>query len=273
MRSFGSSGWLAGAVVFVAACGAEPETRPVEKDRPAAPGRETNSTDVDPTQTTDSERSTTPAKPAPPAPPSEWDTEKAWAEAHGVVIEPGKTTVIGKRRESLARSMKYEDTLVVFRSNGTIVRFVGTTKPAQMPNASSSVVPDVDKDGRKDLGIVRPGVYRAVGDTKFGLPGQERTAFKIVTEEGQGGLPAWRDLTGDGVFSPSERTSSEQRSYTISGIYIHYGFDPSGTTLGNGKYVGPWSVGCQNILYDELDAFVEAVGGAKASFRYAIVDD
>ncbi len=272
-RSWGYAMALAGIAVLVGACGAEREVRPVEEKSPAVPQREADTSDDDPTQTSDADRSTTPTDPAPPAAPSEWDTEKAWAEARGVVIEPGETTVIGKRRGSLARSTKYEDTLVVFRANGTIVRFVGTTKPAQMPNASSSVVPDVDKDGRKDLGIVRPGVYRAVGDTTFGLPGHERTAFKIVTEEGQAGLPAWRDLTGDGVFSPSERTLSEQRSYTISGIYIHYGFDPSGTTLGNGKYVGPWSVGCQNILYDELDTFVEAVGGAKASFRYAIVDD
>ena len=76
------------------------------------------------------------------------------------MFEPGKTTVIAKRRGSLARSTKYEDEIVVFRASGTLVRFVATTKPAQMPNPSSSVVPDVDKDGRKDLGIVRPGVYR-----------------------------------------------------------------------------------------------------------------
>jgi hypothetical protein len=212
---------------------------------------------------------------APPAPAaaSDYEVEKAWAEAHGVVIEPNKTTVVAKRRGDDKRSDKYEDTLVVFTADGTIVRFLGTTKPAQMPSPGSAVVPDVDDDGRKDLGIVRPGVYRAHGSTTYGLAGYERAAFKITTEDDEGGLPAWRDLTGDGVYSASEKMLSEQRKYLISGIYIHYGFAPAGTTLGADTYVGPWSVGCQNVLYKELDSFVQAVGGADATFRYAIVDD
>ena len=271
MRSLRAGGWLVGALVLVGGCGAEPERRTVEAADPIAPAADVGDDDGKKPVTNDDDSPATTSTPAPE--PSEWDTEKAWAEARGVVIEAGKTTVVGKRRGSLARSSTYEDTIVVFRSNGTIVRFEATTKPAQMPNPSSSTVPDVDKDGRKDLGIVRPGVYRAVGDVTFGLPGQERTAFKIVTNEGEGGLPAWRDLSGDGVFSASERSLSEERGYTISGIYIHYGFDPSGTTLGKSTYVGPWSVGCQNIKYEELDSFVEAVGGPKASFTYAIVDD
>jgi len=265
-------GTLGVALALTAGCGGSPDTRPVGTTEPVEGADGPNGSD--PPESTSDER-TPPSTTSAATPParSEWEKETAWAKAHGVLIETGKTTVIGKRRGSLARSMTYEDTLVVFRADGTIVRFAATTKPAQMPNPSSSTVPDVDKDGRKDLGIVRPGVYRAVGDVTFGLPGHERTAFKIVTEEGEGGLPAWRDLSGDGVFSSSERTTSEERGYTISGIYIHYGFDPAGTTVGDGTYVGPWSVGCQNVLYDELDAFVEAVGGAKATFRYAIVDD
>ncbi|MDB4939452.1 MAG: hypothetical protein JWP87_6424 [Labilithrix sp.] len=223
----------------------------------------------------------TPATPPPaagttmpaPAAPSEYDVEKKWAEDHGVVIEPNKTTVIGKRRGNDARSDKYEDSLVVFEADGTLVRFVGTTKPAQMPSPGSAVVPDVDDDGRKDLGIVRPGIYRAHGSVTYGLPGYERNSFKVTTEDDESGLPAWRDLTGDGVFSPSEKMLSEQRKYTISGIYIHYGFAPAGTTLGVDTYIGPWSVGCQNVQYKELDAFVQAVGGKDATFRYAIIED
>jgi len=210
---------------------------------------------------------------APAEPASEWETEKAWAEARGVVIEPNATTVVAKRRGKLARSSRYEDTVVVFRPDRKVVRFVATTKPAQMPNESISSVPDVDGDGRKDLGMVRPGVYRAIGDVTFGVPGHPRTAFKLVTEDGDGALPAWRDLDGDGVFSPRERAVSEQRGYTITGVYIHYGFEPEGRVIGDRKRSGPWTVGCQNVRYDELDAFVEAVGGPKASFRYAIVHE
>ena len=276
MRSFVACRWLAGAVLLAAGCGAEAEPRPVGTTDPAAPGQGSKRAETDAPRTAavdgESEPSGTTPPPAPPA-ATEYETEKAWAEARGVVFEAGKTTVVAKRRGSVERSTKYEDTLVVFRPDGTLVQFVGTTKPAQMPNPSGSTVPDVDKDGRKDLGIVRPGVYRAIGDVTFGLPGHERTAFKIVTEEGAGGLPAWRDLSGDGVFSANERTLSEQRAYTISGIYIHYGFAQAGTKVGGATYAGPWSVGCQNVFYEELDTFVEAVGGASATFRYAIVED
>ena len=273
MSSYRWLGWLATGVLLAGGCAAEPDPRPEGAVDGVEPSSDSTSADVDRANDVD-DRSPPAQSPSPPsAPPSEWETEKAWAEARGVVFEAGQVTVVAKRRGSLARSTSYEDEIIVFRPDGTLVRFVATTKPAQMPNPKSSVVPDVDKDGRKDLGIVRPGVYRALGDVKFGLPGHERSAFKIVTEEGNGGLPAWRDLSGDGVFSASERTLSEERGYTIGGIYIHYGFDPAGTIVGGATYAGPWSVGCQNIKYEELDGFIEVVGGAKANFRYAIVDE
>lgn len=206
-----------------------------------------------------------------PAPVDEYAAEKAWAEAHGVKIEAGKVTVVAKRRGSDRRSDQYEDMFVVFRADATVARYIGTTKPAQMPNPGSAVVPDVDGNGRKDLGIVRPGVYVAHGDVTYGLPGYERHAFKIKTDDDDSYLPAWRDLDGDGVFSAQDKSLSEQRKYRISGIYIHYGFEDGGTKLGPDEYVGPWSVGCQNIRYGELDAFIKDVGGPDATFRYAIV--
>lgn len=269
MRAFDVFGRRAGVILFAAGCGATPDAARVDSTDTTVPADDAGGGSA---PTREEQRGDAGAPPPAPA-PSEYETEKAWAEARGVAIEPGKTTVVAKRRGSIARSTTYDDTLVVFRSNETIVRFDGTTKPAQMPNPASSVVPDVDGDGRKDLGIVRPGVYRALGDVTFGIPGHERTAFKIVTEDGNGGLPAWRDLSGDGDFSAPERALSEERGYRISGIYIHYGFAPAGTKISGSTYKGPWSVGCQNVLYDELDAFIEAVGGASASFRFAIVDD
>jgi hypothetical protein len=209
-----------------------------------------------------------------PAPPlsEAYKTEKIWAEARKVTVEPGKVSVVAKRKGATKRSMVYEDEFVVFQADGNITRFIGTTKPAQMPRAESSVVPDVDKDGRKDLGIVRPGTYVAHGSVTYGIPDYERTAFKIKMADGDGYLPAWRDLSGDGVYSDDEKTTAVQRDYKISGIYIHYGFADSGTKLGSTTYNGPWSVGCQNIKYAELDAFVAAVGGADAQFQFSIVD-
>lgn len=209
------------------------------------------------------------------APPSasDYDKEKTWAEAHGVPIPAGKVTVVAKRRGSDARSEQYQDEMVVFRPDGTIARFVATTKPAQMPSPGSSVVPDVNGDGRKDLGIVRPGIYEAKGNEWFGIDGYERRAFRVLTTSGSGALPAWRDTSGDGVFSAKEKQAAEQLGYKITGVLIHYGFAPNGTTLGQDTYVGPWSVGCQNVPYAELDRFIQAVGGASASFTYAIVQE
>jgi hypothetical protein len=202
----------------------------------------------------------------------EYETEKTWAETHGVTIEAGKVTVLAKRFGADKRSVAYEDTFIVFKANSTVARFVGTTKPAQMPRVDSDVVPDVDSDGRKDLGIVRPGKYVAHGSITYGVTGYERAAFKVKATDGDTYLPAWRDLSGDGIFSANEKSLAAQRDYKISGIYIHYGFETGGTVLGTRRYEGPWSVGCQNIKYLELDAFVAAVGGADATFPFAIVD-
>lgn len=207
------------------------------------------------------------------APESELAKEKAWAEARGVTFEPGKVTVVAKRRGADARSERYDDEILVFRADGALERFVATTKPAQMPSPGSSVVPDVNGDGRKDLGVARPGIYVAKGNEWFGLEGYERRAFRVQTKDGNGYLPAWRDTSGDGVFSAKEKQEAETKNYRISGVLIHYGFAPGGTTLGKDTYVGPWSVGCQNVPYGDLDRFVAAVGGAAATFTYAILQD
>ena len=210
--------------------------------------------------------------PAPPPSPSEFDKEKTWAEAHGVTIAAGKTVVIGKRRGGENRAEVYQDEIVVLRSDKTVVRFVASTKPAQLPDPAGTV-PDVNSDGRRDLGVVRPGIYEARGDEAFGLPGHERNAFRVYTTDGKTALPAWRDTSGDGVFSAAEKQHSETRDHRITGILIHYGFAPNGTKVGAATYAGPWSVGCQNIIYSDLEAFVTAVGGASAKFTYAIVED
>lgn len=206
------------------------------------------------------------------APTAEYQREKAWAQAHGVTITPGKVTVVAKRRGADARTTQYQDEMVVFQKNGQIARFTATTKPAQEPRAGSALVPDVDGNGQKDLGMVRPGVYQASGPWSFGLPGDKRSSFR-VTQGGRDSTPAWRDLDGDGRFSDSEKRTSEARGYRIGAVRIHYGFDPGGTDIDGQRYSGAWSVGCQNIPYGDLDRFVAAVGGRSASFTYAIVDD
>lgn len=70
-----------------------------------------------------------PSQDAPPPSASDYDKEKLWAEAHGVAVPAGKTVVIGKRRGGENRAEVYQDEIVVLRSDGTVVRFVASTKP------------------------------------------------------------------------------------------------------------------------------------------------
>ncbi len=247
--------WIVSAALSCVACGSDGEgsagvaSTNAVVESPRAPGSANANANANASANGSSDAGTAVEAGPGPTPPTEYAAEKAWAESHGVVIDPTNATVVAKRHGNDARSETYEDMFVVFRPDGTLVRFIGTTKPAQMPNPSSGVVPDIDHDGRKDLGIVRPGVYRAHGSVTFGLPGYERPAFTVKTESGDSNLPAWRDLSGDGDFSATEKTTSEQRDYNISGVYIHYGFEVNGTKLGPDEYVGPWSVGCPNIKY------------------------
>lgn len=247
--------------MFVVGCGADTSAEGSDVD-------EGPSGDAAESADTDSETET--AEYALFTPTAEYRREKAWAAQRGVNVVDGRTTVIGKRRGQY-RTNAYEDELVVFRSNGSIVRFAGTTRPAQ-PASPTSGIPDADGNGTRDLGMARPGVYRARGNWTFGLPGHKRAAFRILDGE-RDSLPAWRDVNGDGWFSAAERAASERRGDRITVIRIHYGFDARGNTIGGTRYAGAWSVGCQNVSYSDLDRFVSAVGGAGASFTYAIVDD
>ena len=204
---------------------------------------------------------------------SRYTTEKAWAEAHGVIVAAGVTTVVAKRIGADERTTEYQDVYDVFKADGTLATFTGSTRPAQ-PAPDDGSVPDVDGNGTPDLGILRPGIYTARGDIEFGLTDYERPAFHVLYE-GRDGLPAWRDLDGDGVFSAGEKSLSVSRGYLITEVLIHYGFDPDGTTFGDGwgTQYGAWSVGCQNIPYSYLDSFISAVGGAGETFTYAVIED
>lgn len=207
----------------------------------------------------------------PPAEVGTFAVEKAWAEAHGVPVPADKVTVVAKRRGDEITT-DFKDEIVVFTKDGTVERFLGTTRPSQLVNPAGKLVPDVDGDGKKDLGTPRPGIYRASGPWSWGVLGQSAPAFRLL-DHGRDSLPAWRDLDGDGAFSPAEKAKSEARGYRIGDVRIHYGFDSDGTIVDGTIYSGPISVGCQNIQLSDLPRFLKAVGGAAATFDYAIVED
>ena len=180
----------------------------------------------------------------------------------GAAPAPGTVTVIGLRglsAEGVAHDTKYghafDDTFVVLRPDGTVARFAGSTHPFELHGVPG--VPDVDGDRVPDVGMIRPGVYDVDGRDRT-IAGQPSYA---VAQQGDGKLPGWRDTDHDGILSDDERAASERRNDGLTDVLFH-----------QGEGGAPAAVGCQVLPASAIRAFVTAVGGARAHFRYVLVD-
>lgn len=180
----------------------------------------------------------------------------------GAAPTPGAVTVIGLRGldvDGLAHATKYghafDDTFIVLRADGSAARFAGSTHPFEHDGVPG--VPDVDGDRVADVGMIRPGVYDVAGRDRT-IAGQ---ASYAVTQDGGGKLPGWRDTDHDGILSDEERAASEQRGDGLTDVLFH-----------QGEGGAPAAVGCQVLPASAIRAFVTAVGGARAHFRYVLVD-
>lgn len=178
---------------------------------------------------------------------------------HGGEVNPGGLpTVLGMRAVApgagVSSSRLYDDTLVVLTREGRVHEFRGATHPAQR---ASSLSPDANRDGRGDVGMIRPGNYLAGpnGDHRG------RPSFHVKTLNGSGRLPGWRDTNQDGRYSDAERAASERRGDTLSEVLFHRGTEDS-----------PISIGCQTLPAGEYERFLRAVGGPSARFTYTLVD-
>ena len=78
---------------------------------------------------------------------------------------------------------------------------------------------------------------------------------------GVGKLPGWRDTDHDGVLTAAERAASERRTDGLTDVLFH-----------QGEGGAPAAVGCQVLPASSIGAFTKAVGGARARFRYVLVD-
>lgn len=180
----------------------------------------------------------------------------------GAAPAPGTVTVIGLRGVSvdgLAHATKYahafDDTFVVLRADGTVTRFAASTHPFELAGVPG--VPDADGDRVPDVGMIRPGVYDVAGRDRT-IAGQ---ASYAVTQHGNGKLPGWRDTDHDGVLSEEERAASERRGDGLTDVLFH-----------QGEGGAPAAVGCQVLPASAIRTFTAAVGGARARFRYVLVD-
>lgn len=200
---------------------------------------------------------------------------KGLLERHGVKAKAGKTYVLGLRglspngdrfsttdgnslREANRQGNRYNDSFVVLRPkrNGGHHPYVfqGATYPGQ---SSSTRSPDANGDKVGDVGMVRPGVFQVRPNGEY----YGAASFRVRKLNGSTRLPAWRDLNHDGDYDRPERQRSEARGNSMSGILFH-----------QGDSAAPNSIGCQTLSPSEYQKFLQAVGGERASFTYALID-
>ena len=186
------------------------------------------------------------------------------AREGGAAPALGSVTVLGLRGLSYRGEVHetryahaFDDTVVVLRADGTVERFPASTHPFELDGVPG--VPDVDGDGIADVGMIRPGVYDVAGRDRT-IAGQASFAVTLHAT-GAGKLPGWRDTDHDGILTADERAASEHRADGLTDVLFH-----------QGEGGAPAAVGCQVLPASSIGAFTKAVGGARARFRYVLVD-
>jgi peptidoglycan hydrolase-like protein with peptidoglycan-binding domain len=204
---------------------------------------------------------------------------KGMLEQQGVKMKPGQTYVMGLRglspegsrvrdtadtnqlRTWNSKGNSYNDSFVVLtpgrdgQHQATVLR--GATYPGQKELVSNKIGVDANRDGKKDVGMVRPGVYRVNPNGRF----NNSDSFRVKTLGGGRYLPGWRDTNQDGNYSLDERSRTSGTYGRMNGILFHSGNETS-----------PNSVGCQTLSPAEYENFVKAVGGKNGSFTFALID-
>lgn len=196
--------------------------------------------------------------------PEAYRAYAALAIEGGLTPAAGTISVLGLRglaidgaNHATAFGHAFDDTLVVFAKDGrSVLRFAASTHPFELHGVPG--VPDVDGDRVADVGLVRPGVYDVAGRDRL-IAG---VASYAVTQGGSGRLPGWRDVNHDGLLDDDERSAADRRHDSLTDILFHQGDGPA----------APAAVGCQVLPGASIRSFITAVGGAKAKFRYVLVD-
>lgn len=172
---------------------------------------------------------------------------------------PGQVVVVGVRglsadgeRHPTVAKHEFDDIFVVLESDRARV-LSASTHPFEKTGVPG--VPDVNRDGAPDVGMVRAGVYRATLETKVydGAP-----VFRVKTPGGSQKLAAFRDTDHDGVISTREREASTAAKHTIDGILFHVG-----------SSTAPKAVGCQVTDRTNMTTLGALVGNA---FHYVLVE-
>lgn len=202
------------------------------------------------------------ATPVSAAEKATFDKYAAMVKAAGGQLNPGgKPTILALRSGKTESVETYGDRFAVLTRDGRVTELVGSTKPSgRKPTRDSK---DADGDGKKDLGVLRPGNYQ-VQAWKSIFPGTALASYVVQRIGVQGktdtSVPAWRDTNQDLFFSDAEKAASERRGDQATEILFHAG--------GGEK---PNSVGCLTLSPKEMKRLIAAVGGPSASFSLTLV--
>jgi hypothetical protein len=133
--------------------------------------------------------------------------------------------------------------------------FPGATHAYQL---DSKLSPDVDGDGRGDVGTIRPG--------RFVLTLAVEKPFPIFTltmaGTGSGNIPCFRDTDHDGEYSPAEIT----RSSLASAVLLHTGWDAPAASAHRS------SIACQTCNASNLELVATHAKRHGGKVDYVLVD-
>lgn len=154
----------------------------------------------------------------------------------------------GAETHPVLSSRKYDDAFVLLALVEGAARareFVGATHPYQSTTTAQGT-PDVNNDGARDVGTIRPGHYLLKRQEK---PPGHPPSLHLVKLDGKDGIPTWRDLNHDGKIAGSELDPS----LFATEVLLHPGF----TSLQKGKAVPFSSIGCQTAKVEDVQAVAE----------------
>lgn len=164
---------------------------------------------------------------------------------------PGRPLVIGIRSKGTRVREAFDDRMVVKVAGKPDVTFAASTHPWFRSHPSAT---DADRDGVPDVGMLRPGKYRArkVG-THFGAP-----KYAVSQTNGKAAVPGWRNTDHDDVYSAEEIAASEARGDLLTDILVH--------AAGKGSLA---PIGCQVLTPEDMNALAKLVGD---DFDYELRD-
>ena len=153
----------------------------------------------------------------------------------------------------------YDDTFVLLDPSGENEPFVfaGATHAYQK---DSKLSPDVDGDGRGDVGTIRAGKYVLTLALEKPHP-----IFILTMPDGNGKIPCIRDTDHDGKFSAAEI----ERQSTATAVLLHTGFDAPASAAHRS------SIACQtcSLSHLKLLASYAKKHGGKIDYPLVTADD